>query len=408
MNPSIKLEKETSDHLSWNIILQAFRFAVVGGLGTIVNILVLFLFTEIFHIFYIISEIIAFIISSLHNFTLNKIWTFKEVFKEKLMIKYTQFISVSVISLFVNLTVLFMLVEYFGFYYILGELVAICVAFFFNFIGNKLWTFSRSKELQYKTYLKKGEIDKNHLKILIFIPTFNEKNNIGNLIDLINSLPFEKDILIVDDNSTDGTLEIIHNKQKKYRNIKLIIRRGEKGRGLAGITALNYFQKNDYNILMELDADFSHHPKYIPEFLEQIYNYDVIIGSRLVKNGGAIGRSYGRYILTLISNFIVRMLFQTNIKDCTSGFRMFRKEIINKFNLKNFISTHYSITEEILYACLLSKARIKEIPIIFYERASGKSKLNFKKIILTFLGIIRIILRGNKIIKANEIDSIIK
>ncbi|MHA1781913.1 MAG: GtrA family protein [Promethearchaeota archaeon] len=393
------MEKETSNHFSWKVVFQAFRFAIVGGLGTIVNILILFFLTEILYIFYIMSEIIAFIISSIHNYVLNKIWTFKEGFREKFMIKYTQFFFISIISLFINLSILFILVEYFGFWYIFGEIVAICIAFIFNFIGNKIWTFSQNSESKNITCLKKGELKKNQLKILIFIPTFNEKNNIGNLIEMINSLPFEKDILIVDDNSTDGTLEIINNKRKVHRNINLIIRRGKKGRGLAGITALNYFQKRDYDILMELDADFSHHPKYIPEFLKHIYHYDVVIGSRLVKSGGAIGRSYSRYYLTIISNFIVRILFQTNVKDCTSGFRMFRKEIINKFNLHNFISIHYSITEEILYACLLSKALIKEIPIIFYERASGKSKLNLKKIIFTFIGIVKIVMRGDKIIK---------
>jgi len=237
------------------------------------------------------------------------------------------------------------------------------------------------------------------MKILVFLPTYNEKENIAEIIDSLNKLNIQFQILIVDDNSYDGTIEIIKEKQKQYQNLKLIIRKGRKGRGLAGILAFNYFIRNKYDILIEMDADFSHHPKYIPDFLNFFPNYDLVIGSRLIKDGCEEGRSLLRRDITLFANIFIRILFRTKIKDCSSGFRAFKRQLLEKFNLNKFFSKHYSITEEILYACILNKAKIKEIPIIFYQRAYGESKLNFKKILNTFLGIVRIVLRGKKIIK---------
>ncbi len=237
------------------------------------------------------------------------------------------------------------------------------------------------------------------MNILIFLPTFNEKKNIGKLIDALNKLKFEKDILIVDDNSKDGTLEIIKKKIEQYRNIKIIIRKGQKGRGLAGIRALKYFVASDYDILIEMDADFSHRPNYIPQFLKYFPKYDVVLGSRLISTGGETGRAFSRTIITYFANILIRLIFGTKVKDCTSGFHAFKKEILQKLNFDNFFSVHYSITEEILYGCILSKARIKEVPIIFYERAGGESKLDFKKIFYTFIGVFKIKLRGKKILK---------
>ncbi|MFX1396064.1 MAG: polyprenol monophosphomannose synthase [Promethearchaeota archaeon] len=240
------------------------------------------------------------------------------------------------------------------------------------------------------------------MKVLVFLPTYNEGDNIGELIDYIQSLDFNKEILIVDDNSTDKTIETVKNKQKKFKNITLIIRNGIKGRGLAGIDAFRYFTTSDSDVLIEMDADFSHHPKYIINLLKYIPYYDVILGSRLIKNGRETGRSIFRKITTLFANALIRIVFFTRIKDCTSGFRAIKKSVVLNFNLDKFISKDYIIVEESFFAFLQSNARIKEIPYIFHDREEGLSKLNMLKMILTFLGVFRIRLRGKKIIKKRK------
>jgi len=237
------------------------------------------------------------------------------------------------------------------------------------------------------------------MKVLVFLPTYNEKDNIGDLIEALNKLKINKEILIVDDDSNDGTLDIIKEKMKKIEYLNLIRRKGKKGRGLAGIVALKYFIKSDCDILIEMDADFAHHPKYIPEFLKYFPKYDVVIGSRLIASGGEKDRNITRSSISLLANFFIRIFFGIKIKDCTSGYRVFKKDILKKLNFNNFISVNPEIVEELLYGCVLGKARIKEVPIVYYERKGGKSKLNLKKILFVLIAIIKIRLRGKKILK---------
>lgn len=237
------------------------------------------------------------------------------------------------------------------------------------------------------------------MKVLVFLPTLNERENIGRLIESLNVLKFNKEILIVDDNSTDGTLEIINDKLKKFKNITLIKRKGKKGRGLAGIVALKYFIESNSDIFIEMDADFSHDPKYIPQFLKFFPKYDVVIGSRFIDYGKEKNRSFLRSLISFFANLLTRIILGLKIQDCTSGFRAFKKDILTKLDFDQFISVNPEIVEELLYGCVLCKSKIIEVPIIYFERAGGASKLNFKKMLKVFIGIIKIRLRGKKIIK---------
>jgi putative flippase GtrA len=135
-----------SNIISKSFIKRLIKFAFVGFVGTLVNISILYILTEFFNIYYIISEIIAFLISGLHNYIFNKIWTFNENIEEKIIQKYFKFITISLISLVVNLSILFILVEFYLIWYIHAEIGAICCAFLINFFGNKIWTFKKSVE----------------------------------------------------------------------------------------------------------------------------------------------------------------------------------------------------------------------------------------------------------------------
>lgn len=129
--------------ISKPFIKQLIKFAFVGAIGTIINLTILYIFTEFFLVYYIISEIFAFIAATINNYILNKFWTFKEKLHEKLIKKYVKYIAISLIALILNISILFILVEYFYLWYIFAELVAIFGAFMINFMGNKLWTFKK-------------------------------------------------------------------------------------------------------------------------------------------------------------------------------------------------------------------------------------------------------------------------
>jgi len=138
------MSKLISNLISKPLIKQMIRYAIVGAIGTVVNLSILYILTEFFHIHYIFSEIVAFVLAALNNYILDKIWTFKENIQTELIKKWFQFILINLIALAVNLTILFILVEFFYIWYIFAEVLAICGAFLINFFGNRTWTFNNN------------------------------------------------------------------------------------------------------------------------------------------------------------------------------------------------------------------------------------------------------------------------
>ena len=229
------------------------------------------------------------------------------------------------------------------------------------------------------------------MKSLIVIPTYNEKENIKDLIRKISDILPDIHILIIDDDSPDGTAVLVKELASEINNLHLIVRRDKRGRGLAGIAGFKYAVENKFDYVIEMDADFSHNPKYIPVFLREIETCDVVVGSRAVTAGGIIGRGFIRNIISKLANIYIRLILGIkNIKDATSGFRCFRRQVLDGISWDAIISHGPSIVEEVLYLAYRQGYKIKEIPIVFEERKQGKSKLNFKKIFLTMLLILKI------------------
>ena len=217
--------------------------------------------------------------------------------------------------------------------------------------------------------------------ILIIIATYNEADNIGVLIKEIVNNRKDADILVIDDNSPDGTSEIVENLQETYSVINLIKRSGKLGYGSAYQEGFNWASKyKNYKYLMTMDADFSHHPRYINEILELIKGKSIVIGSRYIEGGGIKNWGIHRKILSRGANLYSRCILNIPVTDCTSGFRCYRKEIIETIDFYTMTSNGYSFLEEVLYICKLKGASIGEVPIIFENRKYGKSKISKKEI----------------------------
>ncbi|MEK9130357.1 MAG: polyprenol monophosphomannose synthase [Patescibacteria group bacterium] len=262
--------------------------------------------------------------------------------------------------------------------------------------------------------------------IFIIIPTYNEKENIQKLIEEIFSLkinpvfscealnltekfsePFishskateysgkcgikNLHILIIDDNSPDKTGDIVEKLKLKYP-LLYFIRRGKKlGLGSAYLAGFEFALNEKADLIFQMDADFSHNPKEIPNFIEQINNgFDVIIGSRRIKNGKIIGWGILRNLMSLWANLSSKWILKLKTRDLTSGFRCYKKEVLENLNLKKIKSNGYSFLEEIIYLCERKNFKIKEIPIVFLNRQKGKSKFSFKEIINFFLTLFRL------------------
>jgi dolichol-phosphate mannosyltransferase len=217
------------------------------------------------------------------------------------------------------------------------------------------------------------------MKTFIVIPSYNEKENIKNLIEEIFNLNIKDlEIVIVDDDSPDGTWKIVKELTKEYSALHLLHRKEGKGRGSAGVAGFKYALAHGADYLLEMDADFSHNPKYIPAFLERMNEADVVIGSRAVPGGGDVGRSRVRRVITRLANLYTRIVFGFKVRDCNSGFRCFKRKVIEDIDLDRTMSDGPAIVQEWLYKTHVKGFKIKEIPIVFKERELGQSKLHIK------------------------------
>ncbi|MBL7147604.1 MAG: polyprenol monophosphomannose synthase [Nanoarchaeota archaeon] len=213
------------------------------------------------------------------------------------------------------------------------------------------------------------------------IPTYNEKENIANLINEILKLNIKNlHIVVVDDYSPDGTWKIIEQISKNKKNVHLLLRKTKRGRGYAGKDGFIYCLKNKADIIIEMDADFSHNPKYIPLMLKEIKNYDIVLGSRRVKGAQEVGRSFIRKTITYLANLYIRLMLGLKVKDCNSGFRCFKREVLEKIKPEKIKSKGPAIVQEVLFKAHLKGFKIKEIPIIFVNRTKGKSKLRIPQL----------------------------
>lgn len=219
-------------------------------------------------------------------------------------------------------------------------------------------------------------------KVLVIIPTYNEKGNIEPLVrGIFSSLKnYDVNILFIDDGSPDGTGDEIRRFQREDERIKLIERDRKMGLGKAYVAGFDFAIKNGYSHVFEMDADLSHKPEYLPLFLELAREYDLVIGSRYIKGGGVRNWSPLRELISKIGNLYARLILGFSIKDSTAGFKCFRIEVLKSIKPETLSSEGYSFQIENVWRAWKKGFKIKEFPIIFYEREKGKSKMS-KKII---------------------------
>lgn len=224
------------------------------------------------------------------------------------------------------------------------------------------------------------------MKVVIVIPTYNEKENIGPLIDVLETKVFARvsktwdmNILVVDDTSPDGTAEEVRGKMKKYKNVELVLNSQKVGLGGAYMKGMSYAtEKMKAEVIMEMDADFQHDENLIPEFLQKIENgADMVVGSRYMK-GGSIPKYWGisRKIISIGGNIFIRtMMLDTKIHDWTTGFRALKPWVFQKVKGSITELKTYSFQTSFLYFARKAGAKIAEVPLNFKERKWGKSKL---------------------------------
>lgn len=215
------------------------------------------------------------------------------------------------------------------------------------------------------------------MKEVIILPTYNERENIGPLIEEIFLLLSKIHILVVDDNSPDGTAAVVKELQAQYSNLSLLERPMKNGLGGAYIEAFKkILADNEVENIIMMDADFSHNPKYLFQIIAEAEGYGLVIGSRYIKDGGIAKWELWRKILSSGGNFYVRILLGRRVHDWTGGFNCIKADYLRKINLSKIDLSGYAFIMGIKYFLIKADAKVKEIPIIFEARRGGESKLS--------------------------------
>lgn len=225
--------------------------------------------------------------------------------------------------------------------------------------------------------------------IYIVIPTYNEKGNIEKLLSQIFNLEIENlNVLVVDDGSPDGTGKIVENLRKVYTNLEILHRNKKQGLGMAYIAGFKEALARGADFVLQMDADLSHDPKYIPQLLKAVEHKDLVLGSRYTKGGGVTNWNLARRLVSRFGNIYTKVVLGLPYSDLTGGFKCYRASTLKKIISFEISSLGYSFQIETVYLAHKLKYSIGEIPIIFTERTIGKSKFDLKIIFEGFFKVL--------------------
>ena len=232
-----------------------------------------------------------------------------------------------------------------------------------------------------------------NVKALVISPTYNEKKNILELIDRISQISHSIDILIIDDNSPDGTADIVRNIMNENDHIYLLEREKKLGLGTAYCEGFQWALERDYDLIIQIDADLSHNPDDIPRLIDEAESADLIIGSRYIEGVNVINWPMHRLLLSYFANWYARFLIRFPVKDATGGYKCFQRKVLESIDLTKIRSEGYSFQIEMNYLAWSKGFKLLEIPIVFTDRTVGESKMNRAIIIEAILMVPKLLIK---------------
>lgn len=228
------------------------------------------------------------------------------------------------------------------------------------------------------------------MKLAAIIPTYNERENLPDLVEMLLALPHNLHVVVVDDNSPDGTGEIADQLAADDPRVNVVHRAGKLGLGTAYIAGMRRAFELEATHIMTMDADFSHHPRYIPAMIEKIADADLVIGSRYVPGGGSKNWPWYRVLFSWSANQTAKLIAGLDANDCTAGFRLYRREVLESINLDEIFSSGYSFLLEMLFKVQQRGWRVAESPIIFEDRTRGASKISQREVFKAMYTVLRL------------------
>lgn len=239
--------------------------------------------------------------------------------------------------------------------------------------------------------------------LLVTLCTYNERENLPLLIPAIHEVAPDAHVLVIDDNSPDGTGKLADQIAGGDPRIRVLHRAGKQGLGTATIAGFEYAIAAGYSYLINMDADFSHHPRHIAALRDCMSTAEIGIGSRYVAGGGVVGWDWKRHFMSRSINWYARLLLGLTSRDNSGSFRCYRVDQLARIDFSKVRSRGYSFQEEILYLCRRTGCRFRETPIVFEDRRYGSSKINWRESVMALVVILRLAidrLTGRKVEKA--------
>ena len=232
------------------------------------------------------------------------------------------------------------------------------------------------------------------VETVVIVPTYNEADNLDDLVSQLLVLPVSLGVIVVDDNSPDGTGDLADEwAAQEPERVFVVHRPGKMGLGTAYIAGFHKGLKLGIERIMTMDADFSHHPRYIPAMIELSEHKHVVIGSRYVAGGGSRNCTWKRIVLSKGANLVARMLLGLKARDATAGFRLYRREVLASIPLDRIFSSGYSFLVEMLFMCQRRGWQVGEVPIVFEDRRKGQTKISRQEVFKAQYTVFRLFVR---------------
>jgi dolichol-phosphate mannosyltransferase len=233
------------------------------------------------------------------------------------------------------------------------------------------------------------------MRAIVLVPTYNERANLAELIPKIRQFVPGLHVLVIDDNSPDGTGELADEWARKYPDEIFVLHRPVKeGLGKAYVHAFSQVLEKDYEFILQMDADLSHAPEHLPSFFEKIQDHDLVVGSRYLQGISVVNWDLKRLVMSKLATNYVRFITRLPLSDATSGFKCWRRQALESIDFENGVSSGYVFLVEMKYKAYRKGFRLAEVPIIFIERKSGQSKLDWRVIWQAFWGVLRLRLKN--------------
>jgi dolichol-phosphate mannosyltransferase len=355
---------------------QFLKFCVVGASGCAVNFgafaVALALSAE-----NLVAAGAAFAVAAASNFWWNRRWTFAARDRAPAR-QAARFFTVSVVAFLFAATVLELLTGIAKFPALAAQAGSVMAAAPLGFLGNRIWSFGGREPAGAETPLPDDEAGRPHTWLVI--PTYNEAENLESFVrevlPRLASAASEHRVLIVDDSSPDGTGEIADGLAAELGAVEVLHRPGKDGLGRAYAAGFERALAEGAELVMQMDADFSHDPKDIPSLIAAAREAELVIGSRYVAGGGVADWGLGRRLISRGGSWYARTVLGAPVRDLTGGFKCFRRELLERLARSGFQTAGFGFQVEVTYRALQGGARVREVPILFRDRQVGASKMS--------------------------------